>query len=301
MKTVKFYAQLRKQIEKRNDLKIQTDFLKYKNGGFPFWRISSAKISRKDKIIMLCAGVHGDEIAGPLTFYHHLDKIVDLIHGNGFKVIIYPLRNPSGFEKGLRYNIDNDKGDAGNNDFIRYELANGAIVDDLKDKNVFKKWYWASDKRLKTKLPLETRLFHRLLKKDLKYDIVACLDLHQDVITPNAKPAAYNYAFGNTAIYKPIAKEIGKIVPIWKNKLIGAGFNTVITEKGAVQQKVPRSELMKSDKLGFVERFDGTLGDLMQRMGVPHSITVETTGATPLQDAMDVNLIWISGIVDILG
>jgi hypothetical protein len=296
----KFYSKLKTTVEKRDDLTFSSCLLKYKNGNFDFWRIQSKDIKKTDRVILLCAGVHGEEIAGPLTFYKHVDKVVRYVHNNNLKLIIYPLRNPSGFEKGLRYNIDLDKGEGGNNDFMRYELKSGKIVDDLKDKNVYKKWQWSSDPKLKIKLPKETSLFHKLLKKDFKYNIVACLDLHQDFITPNSKAAAYHYGFGKTEIYKTIIKEIEKIVPIWKNKYIGAGFNTVMTAKGAIQKCVPKEDLIKSDKLGFVQRFDGTLGDLTYRLGAKFSVTVETTGATKLNDALAVNMVWIKGMVDLL-
>jgi len=284
MNTTQYYKKLQLQIEKRDDLKLIVKTLKYKKGKFLFWKIKSAKISRQDKVMILCAGVHGEETAGPLTFYHHLNKIVDFLHNHGLKVIIYPLRNPSGFETGLRYNIDNDAGDCGNNDLLRYQLAGGKIVDDLKDKNIFKQWFWSSAKKLKINLPAETRLFHKLLKQDLKYHIVACLDLHQDAFTLPKKPAAYQYAFGNTKIYWPIIEKIEKIVPILKNKPIGAGLGSI----------------MKSDNLGFIERFDGTFGDFMFRNGVLYNITVETTTATPIKKAIQVNLIWIRELANLI-
>lgn len=301
MKCSQYYSKLLAQIKSRQDVVAAQYKLNYKKGNFPFWRVQSAKISPNDKVILLAAGIHGEEVAGPLTFYYHLAEIIDIIHQNCLKFILYPLRNPSGFENGLRYNIDNDKGNAGNNDFIRYELKNGQLVDDLKDKNEFKKWFWASDKRLKVKLPKETILIHRLLKADFKkHKIVACLDLHQDFITPKARPTAYHYAFGNTNIYLPIINQIEKIVPIWKNQYLGAGFHATINAEGKVNQKVAKAELIKSDKLGFIKRHDGSFGDLADRLGAKYNVTTETTGATPLKKAIKVNMIWIKGLVDLI-
>jgi len=300
MTTKKFYSRLKKLAIARADVSVSVFPLNYKAGKYNFWRLQSRNISRKDKVILICAGIHGEEVSGPLTIYHHFNQIIDYVHKNNLKFILYPLRNPSGFEKNLRYNADHDKGEAGNNDFIRYKLKSGKIVDDLKDKNIYKKWFWCSEKKLKVKLPKETALFHKLLKKDLKYNIVACLDLHQDYITPSKKAAAYHYAFGNMAIYKPIINKIKKIVPLWKNHYIGAGFNMAINKKGTVINKLPASELIKSDALGFIQRFDGTLGDLAYRLGIKYSITAETTGATPRAKAIKVNLLWIKGLVDLI-
>lgn len=296
----RFYSRLKKLAIARSDISVRVFPIKYRSGKYDFWRIQSKNISPNDKVILICAGIHGDEVSGPLAFYQHFDRIINYIHQNNLKLIFYPLRNPSGFEKKLRYNVDHDKGEGGNNDFIRYELKNRRIVDDLKDKNVFKKWFWSSDKKFKIKLPKETKLFHALLKKDLKYRIAVCLDLHQDYITPSKRAAAYHYAFGNMSVYRPIINNIKKIIPLWKNHFIGAGFNTGITKKGAVTKHIPKSELIKSDNLGFIQRFDGTLGDLAYRVGIRHSITAETTGATPRAKAIQVNLIWIKGLADLI-
>lgn len=57
---------------------------------------------------------------------------------------------------------------------------------------------------------------------------------------------------------------------------------------------------VKSDANGFIVRHDGSLTDLLWRIGVRHCITVETTGATSLDRACAVNLAWIFGISDIV-
>ena len=41
----------------------------------------------------------------------YLTEIFERAHEAGIKLIVYPLGNPSGFDRGTRYNIDNDKGD----------------------------------------------------------------------------------------------------------------------------------------------------------------------------------------------
>ncbi len=233
---------------------------------------------------MICAGSHGEEISGPLTILKYGNKIIDYAHKNGLKVIIYPLLNPSGFEFGSRYNIDKDEGEAGNNDFLRYELEDGKIIDDLKNRNVFKKWYWSSDKKFKIKLPQETRLLHRLLKKDPLKQVVAAIDLHQDYITKTRISAAYHYAYGKLEIYNNIIKKLQEILPILKNKNIGAGYD---------------DDALKSDKNGSIVRYDGSWPDLMYRLGTKHCVTVETTGKTPINIACKVNLIWIFGIIDL--
>jgi hypothetical protein len=105
------------------------------------------------------------------------------------------LGNPSGFENGLRYNIDGNVGQGGNNDFLRYELSDGRVVDDRVGGDEFERWCWSSDKRLGITLPAETQLMHKLLKQDPLQQISACIDLHQDYNISESGPAAYHYAF----------------------------------------------------------------------------------------------------------
>jgi len=281
-----FYNILLKKIQDRHDIKIKKYKLRYKNGTFDFLKIISRGIKPKDKIILIRAGIHGEEIAGPLTILNYINRIIDYAHKRNIKLIIYPLGNPSGFEINVRYSIDNasNKSCDANNDFLRYELESGKIVDDIQNSNKFKNWYWSSDKKLGLKLTLENKLMHQLLKKDPPAQVVAALDLHQDYITENVGPAAYYYSYGDLAIYKKIIEKIKKIAPVLKNKYISAG----------------EPSPMKSDENGFIVRHDGSLTDLFDRLGAKYSVTVETTGATPIKKACKVNLIWIFGILDLI-
>lgn len=285
MRLNKFYPTLLRKIKNRQDVIIKTHKLHYKRGDYDFLRIASKNINSRDNVVLICAGIHGEEIAGPLTILNFINEIIDYIHQNNLKCIIYPLTNPSGFENNTRYNADGDSGGAGNNDFLRYEMKNGTLVDDLAEhkENDFKKWHRSSDKKLGLKLPKETVLMHKVLKNDPLRQVVALLDLHQDYIT-NASSAAYQYTFGDNAVYNNIINKIKKIIPLYKNKNIGAG----------------EASPMRSDGQGFIARHDGSLPDLFYRLGVKHCITVETMGKTPLKIAQEVNLIWIFGIVDIL-
>jgi predicted deacylase len=286
MTAKEFYNILFKKIKDRRDIKIEKYKLRYKNGVYEFLKIISRGIKPKDKIILIRAGIHGEEIAGPLTILNYINRIIDYTHKRNIKVIIYPLGNPSGFEIGTRYSIDNvlSKSSDVNNDFLRYELKDGKIVDDIQGGNKFKNWHWSSDKKLGLKLTLENELMHCLLKKDPLAQVVAVIDLHQDYITENVGPAAYYYSYGNLAAYKKIVEKIKKIVPILKNKYISAG----------------EPSPMKSDENGFIVRHDGSLTDLFHRLGAKYSVTVETTGVTPIKKACRVNLVWIFGLIDLI-
>lgn len=289
-KTEIYYKTLFDAVKKIKGLKTETYNLKYQNGRFKFVRIFSKRINKKDKVVFISAGIHGEEVAGPITILKHLDKISDYAEKKGLKLIIYPLLNPSGFEVNYRYNIDRHKGSAGNNDFLRYELENGRIVDDLRDKNEFKKWYWSSDKRFNFNLPEETKLTHKLLRKEPLKQIVAALDLHQDYITSTRITAAYAYALGDLKRYAKIVDKLRKTIPIFENKLIGAGYSVTNPEA-----------YLRSNENGIINRHDGSINDLLYRLGAKHSITVETTGRTPIEVACMVNLVWITGVMDLVG
>jgi len=287
MRAKTFNQKLVRLLKAREDIIVQSFKLDYKNKRFELLKIKSENISKEDKIVMISSGFHGNEKAGPLTILKKANKIINYCHKNGLKIIIYPLINPSGFENNTRYNMDNDRGDAGNNDFMRYELSDGKIVDDLGASKKFKKWYWSSDKKIKTRLPRETKLLHKLFKKDPLKQIVAAIDLHQDPPADNQKGIfAYQYSFKNKKLLKGISEKISKIVPTLKNRKIDTGF--ILKAK------------LKTDKNGFIVRHDGSITDLMYRFGTKHPIAVETSTTTPLDTAILVNLTWILNIVDLV-
>ncbi len=59
-------------------------------------------------------------------------------------------------------------------------------------------------------------------------------------------------------------------------------------------------EALRSDANGFIVHYDGSSSDLFQRIEVEHSITTETIGATPMEEACLVNRIWMTGVIDLV-
>lgn len=296
-----FTQKLARLVQERKDLTMTKYPLVYRSGTFEFVRIASKDIDPTDSVLLIRAGIHGDEISGPLTIEQHGNEIFDYANAHGVKVLLYPLGNPSGFSSGIRYNIDNDKGDGGNNDFLRYELEDGTFKDDIGAGEIpFRRFLWASDPSLGIHLPLETELMHRLLKEDPLSQIKGSVDLHQDYITLGAPPATYQYPVGNVEAYQPIIEKVSETCPIFRNQFIGAGFQTKIDDQGNVVGNPLESEAMMSDENGSIVRHDGTLGDLLYRLGIPYNVTPETTGVTPLNVACMVNLLWIKGIINLI-
>ncbi len=280
--------------------------LAYHGGDFAFPRVSSMPIEPGDKVLMIGAGVHADETSGPITLARFGPAIIERAHSKRVKLILYPLRNPSGFGiPGKRYNIDTPDREVlvGNNDFLRYRLADGTIVDDLHMRHEFESWGWASDPEFGVPLPLETQLMHELLRQAPLEQVRGVLDLHQDTITPNAPARAYHYAFGRLTRYAPIVRQIEQCVPLWQNQPISAGYAGV-NAKGQVTRAAPGRALCTDDN-GFIVRHDGSWTDLMHRVAESqgrsiHSVSAETTGITPLDLACRVNLIWVYGLIDLI-
>ena len=283
LETGAYHAELKKLAAARSDIRTTRRRLKHRSAGYDFFRIASRSIRRNDRVMLIRAGIHGDEAAGPLTLLRYFNRMFDYAHRRSVKLIVYPLGNPAGFGAGQRYFHDPDEKAAPNNDFLLYELENGDLVDDIGRSARFKRWYWSSDPRLNHALPAETALMHEMLKRDPLESIVATLDLHQDMITPMDRAAAYHYAFGDLTMYDRIVEAIRAVVPVLSNRVISAG----------------QSSGMRTNRQGFIVRHDGTLGDLLHRLGVTHAVTAETTGKTPLDAACRVNWMWIKGLVDL--
>ncbi len=283
LETSGYYSELKKLAAARKDIQMKRHRLKHRTSAYDFFRIASQDIKQNDKIMLIRAGIHGNEIAGPLTVIQYFNRIFDYAHKRGVKLILYPLSNPAGFDARQRYNNDASKISRANNDFVRYELENGNVLDDIGRGANFKRWYWSSDRRLNHELPAETELMHTLLKRDPLESIVAFLDLHQDYISPINRAATYHYAFGDLTVFSRIVEAINKTIPVAAHKMISAGQNS----------------RMKTNKDGFIVRHDGTLGDLLYRLGVTYSVTPETTGKTPLDKACQVNWLWIKGLIDL--
>jgi hypothetical protein len=293
-----YHAALRAKVDRRRDLTVTAHPLTYRAGTWELLRVASTDIGRDDRVVVVRATIHGDETAGALTLLNDLDDIVDDAHGRGLKLILYPLGNPSGWDRGIRYNADHHMGE-GNNDFLRYRLGDGSVVGDLGPGQPFESWSMADDPAVAADLPAESLLMLQLVRQDPLDQVVAALDLHQDLLTEGLGPCAYHYAFGDLARYAGVVAEVARVVPLLANHNIAGGFGERIDASGAVLPHVTGGG-MRSDANGFIVRHDGSFSDFYERIGVRHSIAAETSGATPIRDACRVNRIWLRGILHLL-
>lgn len=294
MKSHDIVRGLRAAVDARGDLVMEHFPLRYAGSDqkYEFVRITSENFRtafRPEKWLLITAGFHGNEKAGPLTILAKFDEIVEEAHSRGIGLVIYPLINPAGFDSDQRYGPDGrGRANCGNNDFIRYVLADGRIVDDLGDKRDdvrFVSWHpikmFPNDPR-----PAETVRLHACVDYDLKqYGLFAgSVDLHQDRFLSG--PAAYHYALGDRLpFYADIVKGV--------EASVGRIFRNMVVDSG-------ESSPAMSDELGCVERHDGSISDYLHRLGVQHTVVVETTGDTPTFTAFDANMIWIRGILGLI-
>lgn len=219
-----------------------------------------------DRTLLVTTGFHGEEQAGPLTLLAHLPELVAHARRRGVGLRIYPCINPSGFEAGTRYNRS---GIGPNNDFLRYEVAPGRWVGELRPGQPFRSWAEY------TGGPQETRALHRDLQG--MRTPVAALDIHQDRYLDGV--FHYAYVFGDADDYRPLVQEARARAPV------PAGYAV--------------DEWHRAGEDGLVEAHDGSVTDLFYRRGSRFLAALETTTATPLAVCHAVNRIWLAGFIEL--
>ncbi len=223
--------------------------------------------------VVVTAGFHGDEKAGPRTLLDHTAEIVDYAAQRGVGLTLFPCVNPSGFEDHTRYNAS---GERPNNDFLRYEISPGVWRGELYDDQRFLRIAPAVEG-----LPKETSALARAL--DAEPRPTAALDLHQDNFIHGA--FFYAYVFGDLGAYRPLTARSGALVPVLRSSIVDSGHE-------------PGSDV-RADGEGFIICHDGSITDRFHRAGVPYTAAIETTTETPAALADEINLIWIRGFIDL--
>lgn len=229
---------------------------------FPLYRVRL----EGPRLLVVTAGFHGDEIAGPLTLREHLPEVVAYARARRVGLLVYPCVNPSGFEARTRYNMS---GERPNNDFMRYEVAPGEWKGELHGEEPFIRW------ELTEGGPKETRaLRNELLAQPTP---AAALDLHQDPWLPGEW--AYAYTFGDSDAYRPLVRDTAALVPVVREGQVDVAHHT--------------------DEDGLIAARDGSITDWYDRRGARYTAALETTTPTPLDACHAVNLVWLRGFIDL--
>jgi len=230
-------------------------------GRYPLYRFTTPG----RRTCTITAGFHGDEQSGPITLARHLPEIAARAAAHDVALTVYPCLNPSGFDACTRYNR---LGERPNNDVLRYELADGSVVDELRAPRPFTGFHAQRGG------PQETRALIAELER--LPAPAAALDLHQDPYISG--PLAYAYHFGATTPFLPLIAATEALLPIAR------GFEV--------------DERLFSDENGLIVLHDASISDWFHRCGTPLVAVVETTTDTPLDVACAVNLLWIRGFIE---
>ncbi len=216
--------------------------------------------------LVITAGFHGDETAGPLTLAEHLPEIIAYAKERDVGLTIYPSLNPSGFEDGTRYNRGKE---SPNNDFVRYEIRPDVWVGELEPGQEFLQY------ALYREGPRETRALAAEIETLATPH--AALDIHQDPYI--REPLSYAYTFGDSAAYRPMVAKTERIMHVSRNAQVDDDVFT--------------------DEDGLIQLHDGSVTDYFLRRGVPYTAAIETTTSAPMPACHEVNLIWIRGFIDL--
>jgi hypothetical protein len=229
---------------------------------YPLYRL----VVPGERWLVITAGFHGEEPAGPLTLAEHFAQVVEWAREQGVGLRVYPCLNPSGFEDGTRYNRS---GEHPNNDFLRYEKAPGLWVEQVAEGEHFLRW------ALYGGGPQETVALRQEL---VRYaPPAAALDLHQDNYLH--EPATYAYTFGDPGRYLPLVESSRAHAKVLRNSQVD-------------EHHVTNAE-------GLIVAHDGSVTDWYMRQGVPWVATLETTTCTPMEACHAINLIWIRGFIEL--
>jgi len=223
--------------------------------------------------VLITAGFHGDEKAGPLTLVKHAPEIVRYARERRVGLRLYPCINPSGFEAHTRYNLS---GERPNNDFLQYEVTPGTWRGELRQGQ--------GHLRCEPSRPAAKEAASLRATLALQSVPEAALDLHQDNFIHGA--LFYVYLFGERAPYRPLVARSGAQVPILRSSVVDSGHE-------------PGTDVV-ADAEGIIECHDGSITDHYHRAGSRYTAAIETTTETPTDLADAINLIWIYGFIDLV-
>jgi predicted deacylase len=238
--------------------------------------------------LILTAGIHGDESAGPLTLLRYLPWLLRHARHHQVGLRVYPCVNPSGWEQEERGNREGY--DRNTNTLMQYDV-NGVLRGELPPglTNIS----YRVDKRVL--MPEMRLLFEDLIEQHppaVPWAQCGFLDLHQD--GEILGPRCYAYVFGDRTCYQRLMRACRQLQPP-----VPPAARLDISQQ---VDSAPVREPIRTDARGLCETHDGSLSDYLDRQGVRLNATLEVTiEGTSQAHADSVYLTWMLGFLHLLG
>lgn len=228
------------------------------NNEYPIFSVAVNNIPKPDKVVCFSAGIHGTEIAGPWAVLKFLETL-DMRKIKNIKIIIFPVANPSGFDRQTRMNyIKKDANIRFYDDKMEGEAK--VLYDAVKNENIF---------------------FFHALHEDPDETRFYIYSFQRDNLLINSE--------GNT--HAPSSFELQKIKSLNYNSDDSIYPN--ILELGKKYFEINTDEIIDNYKAinGIViNRWDHSFEDRMFRDGVMYVMCTETPEKMDLQPRIDLNV-----------
>jgi predicted deacylase len=264
------YAEWLEQIDEEADLagleRSVYGIVEGARGAYPLVRYRTRSAAPGERRLLVTAGFHGDERAGPETLAAPALLFAQRMSASsrGVALDVFPCVNPTGFEAGTRYNR---RGERPNNDCLRYEMPDGSLAGELPSPGTpFRAW------RPRDGGPEETRALVAALMESPAHD--AALDLHEDPSVAGA--GTYAYILGPREPLRVVQRAAGIALPVLRDAAV----------YGA-----------RTDADGLIEAHDGSVTDLAFRRGARVAVCVETTTDSPAPQSRLVQVLWLGAMI----
>lgn len=311
----RLYEHYEKVVEERPELTVNNFTLDYSFGGrstakeFRFLEVATKDLSKTDNVLLIRAGIHGEERYSAVVLALVFSEVAAYAKEKRVGLITWPAANPWGLEIWQRYNPEYNRllkrGEpfSGNDDAIRYQLANGRWVSILNNRPRKVKWEWAD--RVAKRLPVESQfaldytreLINRGMLGEEKLGsgprIKAVFDGHNDHIGENefeepddGLPArgCYLYSFGQGQHFQKPFRKAEKIVPVIRSKRIDSGDGG----KAYV------------NRYGEAIKYQGAWTELMWRLGAKYVVALETRDGNEVGEDKEIVLAFLKHLVDLV-
>lgn len=292
-----------------NNYNLDYSFGRSKPKRFRFMEVATADLAKTDGVLLTRVGIHGEERYSVVAFALAFPEVAAYAKEKRVGLISWVAANPWGLTTWQRYNPEYNrllkKGEpfTGNDDAIRYQLANGRWVSILNNRPRKVKWEWAD--RVAKRLPVESQfaldytreLIGRGMLGEEKTGggprIKAVYDGHNDHITENEfeevvdglpAEAFYFYSFGQGRHFQKAVRQSEKIVPVVRSRKADSG------DGGTAQV----------NRYGEAIKYQGSWIELMWRLGINYVVALETRQGNELWEDKEIVLIFLKHLIDLV-